>query len=190
MHQQDQVWKDSCVVVTDRALCSSHMHPLKAMKGNKMAHKARSSAVVIVCLDLAVDFIHALTHTGANIWLSFLGNAFVVVVILIAPLVSLFLLYIARLEWLGALLLFLSMLAAFLFGVWNHFLLPGSDNIGDVPPGVWQQPFQVTAVLLTILQAVGTGIGIWCLSEARGAHALRRAEIGSTARERRVNGEM
>jgi hypothetical protein len=166
------------------------MHPLKAMKGNKMAHKARSSAVVIVCLDLAVDFIHALTHTGANIWLSFLGNAFVVVVILIAPLVSLFLLYIARLEWLGALLLFLSMLAAFLFGVWNHFLLPGSDNIGDVPPGVWQQPFQVTAVLLTILQAVGTGIGIWCLSEARGAHALRRAEIGSTARERRVNGEM
>jgi hypothetical protein len=129
-------------------------------------------------------------NTGANIWLSFLGNAFVVVVILIAPLVSLFLLHTARLAWLGALLLFLSMLGAFLFGVWNHFLLPGSDNIGQVPPGVWQQPFQVTAVLLNILQAAGTGIGIWCLSEARGAHALRGAEIGSTVRERRVNGKM
>jgi hypothetical protein len=155
-----------------------------------MAHKARISAVVIVCLDLAVNFIHALAHINANIWLSILGNVFVVGVILIAPLVSLFLLHTARLEWLGALLLFLSMLAAFLFGVWNHFLLPGSDNIGHVPPGVWQQPFQVTAVLLTILQGAGAGIGIWCLSEARGAHALRRAEIGSTGRERRVNGEM
>jgi len=155
-----------------------------------MAHKAKITAVVIVCLDLAVNFIHAVAHIGANIWLSFLGNAFVVVVILVAPLVSLFLLYITQLELLGALLLFLSMLAAFLFGVWNHFLLPGSDNIGHVPPGVWQQPFQVTAVLLTILQAAGTAIGLWCLSEARGAHALRRAEIGSTVREHRVNGEM
>jgi len=87
---------------------------------------------------LAVNAIHALAHSGANIWLSFLGNAFVVVVILIAPLVSLFLFHTARLEWLGALLLFLSMLAAFLFGVWNHFLLSGSDNIWHVPPGVWQ----------------------------------------------------
>ena len=155
-----------------------------------MAHKARISAVVIVWLDLAVNFIHALAHIGANIWLSFLGNAFVVVVILVAPLVSLFLLHTARLERLGALLLFLSMLAAFLFGVWNHFLLPGSDNIGQVPPGVWQQPFQVTAVLLTILQAAGIGIGLWCLSEAIRAHASRRAEIGSTVREHGLNGEM
>ncbi len=155
-----------------------------------MAHKARISAVVIVWLDLAVNVIHALSHIGANIWLSFWGNTFVVVVILIAPLVSLFLLHTARLERLGALQLFLSMLAAFLFGVWNHFLLPGSDNIGHVPPGVWQQPFQVTAVLLTILQAAGAAIGLWCLSEARGTHPFRRAEIGSTVRERRMNGEM
>jgi hypothetical protein len=190
MQQSDQVWKGCCVVVTDKALCSSHMHPLQATKGNTVAHKARISAVAIVWLDLAVNAIHALAHSGANIWLSFLGNAFVVVVILIAPLVSLFLFHTARLEWLGALLLFLSMLAAFLFGVWNHFLLSGSDNIWHVPPGVWQQPFQVTAVLLTILQAAGIGIGIWCLSEVRGAHALRRAEIVSTVRERRVNGEM
>jgi hypothetical protein len=160
------------------------------MKGNTMARKARISAVVIVWLDLAVNFIHALAHIGANIWLSILGNAFVVVVILAAPLVSLFLLHPARLEWVGALLLVLSMLAAFLFGVWNHFLLPGSDNVGHVPPGVWQQPFRVTAVLLTMLQAAGTGIGIWCLSEAIRAHALRRAEIVSTVREHRVNGAM
>ncbi len=155
-----------------------------------MARKARISAVVIVWLDLVVNFIHALAHSGANIWLSFLGNAFVVVMILVVPLVSLFLLHTARLEWLGALLLFLSMLAALLFGVWNHFLLPGSDNIGHVSPGVWQQPFRVTAVLLTIPQAPGTGIAIWCLSEAIHAHALRRAEIVTSVRERGVNGAM
>jgi hypothetical protein len=151
-----------------------------------MAQKARISAVVIVWLDLAVNVIHALSHLGADIWLSFFGNAFVVVVIMVAPLVSLFLLHTTRLQWLGALLLFLSMLGACLFSVWNHFLVPGSDNVAHVPPGVWQQPFQVTAVLLTILQAVGTGIGVWCLSEAIRAHTLRRAEIVSTVRESRV----
>src|SRR6266702_6811804 len=104
MQQPDQVWKGCCVVITDGALCSSHMHPLEAMKGNTMARKAKISAVVIVWLDLAVNVIHALSHIGANIWLSFLGNAFIVVVILIAPLVSLFLLHTARLEWPGALL--------------------------------------------------------------------------------------
>ena len=155
-----------------------------------MAHKARISAVGIVWLDLAVNVIHALAHIGANIWLSFFGNVFVVGVILVAPLVSLFLLHTTRLEWLGALLLFLCMLGAFLFGVWNHFLLPGADNVAHVPAGVWQQPFQVTAVLLAILQAAGTGIGLWCLSEALRAHALRRAEIVSTVRERRMKGEM
>jgi hypothetical protein len=151
-----------------------------------MAQKARISAVVIVWLDLAVNFIHALSHLGTDIWLSFFGNAFVVVVIMVAPLVSLFLLHTTRLQWLGALLLFLSMLGACLFGVWNHFLVPGSDNVAHVPPGVWQQPFQVTAVLLTIPQAVGTGIGVWCLSEAIRAHTLRRAEIVSIVRESRV----
>jgi hypothetical protein len=69
-----------------------------------MARKARISAVVIVWLDLVINFIHALAHSGANIWLSILGNAFVVVVILVAPLVSLFLLHPARLEWVSALL--------------------------------------------------------------------------------------
>jgi hypothetical protein len=160
------------------------------MKGNKMAQKAIISAIVIVWLNLAVSIIHAISHISADIWLSFFGNAFVVVVILVAPLVSLFLLQTTRLKWLGALLLFLSMLGAFLFGLLNHFLLPGSDNVAHVPPGVWQLPFQVTAVLLAILQALGTGIGAWCIAEEIRAHALRRAEIVAAAGEHRVKGEI
>lgn len=81
-------------------------------------------------------------------------------------------------------------IGAFLFGLLNHFLLPGSDNVAHVPPGVWQLPFQVTAVLLAILQALGTGIGVWCITEEIRAQALRRAEIAAAVGKHRVKGEI
>lgn len=68
--------------------------------------------------------------------------------------------------------------------------LAHSSIVGKDATGVWQQPFQVTAVLLAVLQAVGIGIGMWCLSKAIHAHALRWAEIVSTVREHRVKGEI
>lgn len=155
-----------------------------------MTQKARNTAIVIVWLDLAVIVIHGLSHIGADIWLSFFGNTFVTLVIIVAPFVSLLLLHTIRLKWLGMLLLFLSMLGAFLFGVWNHFLVAGPDNVIYVPPGMWQQPFQVTAVLLTIIQAIGTGIGVWGLVEEMHAYALRRAAVASTVREHKVKSEI
>lgn len=171
-------------------LVSFYIFPLKTMKGNKMTQKARNTAIVIVWLDLAVVVIHGLSHIGADIWLSFFGNTFVTLVIIVAPFVSLLLLHTIRLKWLGMLLLFLSMFGSFLFGVWNHFLVAGPDNVIHVPPGMWQQPFQVTAVLLTIIQAIGTGIGVWGLAEVMHAYILRRAEVAPTVREHKVKSEI
>ena len=95
---------------------------------------------------------------------------FIGVVIAIAPLVALYLLYTSWLRW-GILLLLLSMLGSFLLGS-EHFLLPGSDNVATVQPGVWYLPFRLTAVLLALIEAVGTIAGAWLLLASRRIQAV------------------
>ena len=129
-----------------------------------MMRKAIIAATWVVWLHVLVAIIHAVAHIEAHILpASFFDYAFIVVVIMIAPVVALFLLKNAHLSRLGALLLFLSMLGALLYGLVNHFLLPGADNAMHMSPGVWQLPFLVTSYLLLILEAAGSVIGVWGL---------------------------
>jgi len=44
-------------------------------------------------------------------------------------------------------------------GTYAHFLSPGSDNILHMPAGDLRLPFQVSAVLLVLLEALGCWIG-------------------------------
>ena len=129
-----------------------------------MMRKAIIVATWVVWLHVLVAILHAIAHLGAHILpASFLDDAFIVVVITIAPVVALFLLKNAPLSRLGALLLFLSMLGALLYGLLNHFLLPGADNATHMSPGVWHLPFLVTSYLLLILEAAGSIVGVWGL---------------------------
>ena len=129
-----------------------------------MMRKAIIAATWVVWLHVLVAILHAIAHIGAHVLpASFFDYAFIVVVIMIAPIVALFLLNNASLSRLGALLLFLSMLGALLYGLVNHFLLPGADNATHMLPGVWQLPFLVTSYLLLILEAAGSVIGVWSL---------------------------
>ncbi len=128
-----------------------------------MSPMMKRYATMIVGVDVVLVAIHALAHLGAGIGLSFAGNVFVAVVIVLAPVLALFLLY-SRLAGMGALLLSLSMFGAFVFGVCGHFLLPGADNVLQIPSSVWRIPFQMTAVLLMVLQAAGTVVGVRYLS--------------------------
>lgn len=122
------------------------------------------AATWVVWLHVLVVILHAIAHFGAHVLpASFFDDAFVVVVIMIAPVVALFLLKNAHLSRLGALLLFLSMLGALLYGLVNHFLLPGADNATRMSPGVWQLPFLVTSYLLLVLEAAGSVVGLWGL---------------------------
>lgn len=49
---------------------------------------------------------------------------------------------------------------ALVIGAYAHFLSPGSDNIFHMPPGALRLPFQASAVLLLILEALGCWIGV------------------------------
>jgi hypothetical protein len=135
-----------------------------------MNHVLLRSALTVVLAHAAVSLPHSAAHIAEAIWLPPAANAFVVVVILLAPFVALGLLYTHR-QHAGALLLLGSMLGALLFGLAYHFVLPGADNIAQVPPGAWRTPFVVTAVLLAALEAAGAVVGAWMF------YARRRSPV-------------
>ena len=117
----------------------------------------RSSAVVVL-VHAALTVPHGMAHAAEQASLPAAANAFIAIVIVVAPLVALSLLW-SHLRWLGGLLLFTSMLAALLFGVTFHYLMPGPDHVAHVPAGPWQLPFQLTAGLLALSEALGTVVG-------------------------------
>ena len=118
------------------------------------------AATAAVLLHAAVTVPHALAHVGEQATLSPLGMLFVAVVIGAGPLAALALILYRRL-WTGAALLCASMLGALIFGVVSHYVIPSSDHVAHVPAGAWQLPFQLTAALLVITEALGTAVGAW-----------------------------
>lgn len=118
-----------------------------------MTHRARFSVSILIWLHVMVVILHGMAHGGAGVpFTSLSSNA----------LVALFLLSTRWFPW-GALLLCLCMLGSLLFGVWNHFLLPGPDNLASLSAGIWQLPFRITAFLLALIEAAGTIAGAWLL---------------------------
>jgi FtsH-binding integral membrane protein len=127
-------------------------------------HTLKVSAQILIWVHLAVSLLHAVAHAEAAVNLSVLGDLYVFVVILIAPLVALF--WLSRsLRWGGGLLA-LAMAGSLIFGLLNHFILPGIDNVAQVP-GIWHTPFAISAYLLAILEAAGTLLGLWIFATTR-----------------------
>jgi hypothetical protein len=49
---------------------------------------------------------------------------------------------------------------ALVIGSYTHFLTAGTDNVFRMPPGELRLPFQVSAVLLAVLETAGCWIGL------------------------------
>jgi hypothetical protein len=125
-----------------------------------MSQRLKAWVVVIILFHTAINVLHGGAHVGENVRsLTLAQILFITIVIFITPLVALFLL--GRTRWLawGGWWFFLSMLGSLLFGVWYHFVVPGADNIASLSPGVWKVPFQLTSILLTVIDAGGTLVG-------------------------------
>ena len=125
-----------------------------------MSQRLKVWLVVIILLHTAINLLHGGAHVGENVRsLALAQILFITIVIFITPLVALFLL--GRTHWLawGGWWFFLSMLGSLLFGVWYHFVVPGADNLASLSPGVWKLPFQLTSILLTVIDAGGTIVG-------------------------------
>lgn len=115
---------------------------------------------VIVIVHAVMAATHGIAHLVIPVTLSLFSTLFVAVVIGLAPFVA------ARMLWgrnaqVGAWLLFASMLAAFLFGVYNHFIALSPDHVAHVPDHDATPIFQATAYMIMVLEAIGAGIGFW-----------------------------
>jgi hypothetical protein len=125
-----------------------------------MSSKVAYLATAVVVLSVAVNLLHTASHAGQHV-ISLPGwqLAYIAVVIYAAPVVAVLLWTRYRLA--GAWLLAASMAGSFVFGLVFHFLVSGADNVFTLPPGTWRTAFLVTAVLLLMLQMIGSLIGLW-----------------------------
>jgi hypothetical protein len=89
---------------------------------------------------------------------------FVIIVILLCPLLVLALLWTSQ-KRLGLLLLTVAMAASSVFGLYNHFLVRGSDHVSAQPSGPAGTVFVVTAYLLFLIEALGALLGLYFLRE-------------------------
>jgi hypothetical protein len=109
-----------------------------------------------VWVHFVVAVVHGLAHRGAEVPLAPAAMAFVVVVILAGPLAGLLVM-----RWraaAGASIVAATMAGALVFGLVNHFVVPGADHVAHVA-GSWRVLFATTAALLAATEAAGAALG-------------------------------
>ena len=119
---------------------------------------------VLVAIHFAVALWHGNAHTALAIALPLEKNAFVFIVILIAPLVAASMVW-TRYALVGVWMFFLSMLGAMLFGAYHHYILVSPDNIGHLPHGSpdTQATFITSAAALALLELASALYGAFRL---------------------------
>ena len=112
----------------------------------------------VVILHFGINIVHGRAHEGAQVPRSFAAGLFVYIVILAGPLVGL-----GVWRWrpqLGGWLVAACMSGALVFGVINHFIIDGPDQVGHVAVE-WRSLFGATAALLVVCEAAGAAVGLW-----------------------------
>lgn len=95
--------------------------------------------------------------------------ALLLVVANLLPIVGLFAFAKGRYN-LAAGLIALPLSVALLIGGYTHFLTAGSDNVFRMPPGALRLPFQISAVLLAVLESLGCFLSLRMLAATRAKH--------------------
>jgi predicted DCC family thiol-disulfide oxidoreductase YuxK len=112
-------------------------------------------AIVVAILHLVVVFVHAAAHTGLGVFAGPLATVYIGLVIYAAPIVSIVLLMRGATRA-GLGILWLSLIGSHAFGTYMHFIGISNDHVCHLPEGLaWQITFQITAGVMTIVDAVG-----------------------------------
>jgi cation transport ATPase len=129
---------------------------------------SRLAVTALVAIHLVATIWHGNAHTELDVTLSFAQTVFVYVVILIAPLVAAALVW-TRHQTIGLWLFFLSMLGAFLFGAYHHYVLVSPDNIAHLPdgPAAAHAQFIESAAVIALLELGAAIYGAFCLGASR-----------------------
>ena len=125
--------------------------------------KRNATALLIVLVHLLILLIHGNAHLHLHIDTQRWQSAFIGVVIFAGPVLAATLLW-TRFNRAGAALMALTMAGAFVFGVINHFLLPGSDSVFERQIGQSAESmFLLSAIGLALIEAIGIVWGLAAL---------------------------
>jgi len=144
------------------------------------------AALAVVAFHFVVLVLHSIAHQTLPVNATPAQLAFIVPVIIVAPVVAGSMLL--KFEKAGMILLTASMIGSFIFGVYYHFIADTIDHVAHVAhlqPVFWSQIFQATAYLLAISEIFGAAITLVCLGAGL-LHSDRSATSGSTRVARRA----
>ena len=114
----------------------------------------------LVVFHFLVVVLHSIAHEVLSIKATPAQLAFIIPVIIVAPVVAGLLLL--KSERMGALLLAISMTGSFFFGLYYHFIANTIDHVAHVArlqPAFWTATFIVTAYLLILSEMLGAFAG-------------------------------
>ncbi len=129
--------------------------------------RSAAYATAVVVLHHVILSLHTAAHNELGIIPPPPQLAFVVAVIVIAPVAALALMLGHR-GVVGAPLLAGSMAASLVFGVVSHVFIPGADNFSGIPAGLSGSLFEASGILLAVLEAMGALVGGWAWLRLRG----------------------
>ena len=124
--------------------------------------KIAQYGTTIAVIHAIANGLHGLAHLEIPIPLSLLQSLFVGIVIFLIPIIAAVLLW-THFYRIGSWLLLSSMAGSILFGLYNHFIAISPDHVSQVAFEGWGLVFQVTAILILIVDGLGSGIGFWAL---------------------------
>lgn len=118
------------------------------------------AAVAVVAAHYAANLVHGVAHQGVPVPLTTLQTVFVVLVVGVAPLLSLWLLREGRTTaaWTS---LAVFLMASLVFGLVFHYILDTVDHVANVPAGFWHGPFVGTAALVALADGAGVIVSLW-----------------------------
>jgi hypothetical protein len=126
-------------------------------------------AIGTIVAHAVFSSLHGAAHQNLGVRLSQLQVLFVAVVITIAPILAGILLW-KGFRKIGAILLVISMMGSFIFGVYNHFIGISPDHVSHLEITTttnWVWLFQTTAVLIAIIEASGVWVGMQVLRDVQ-----------------------
>lgn len=124
-------------------------------------------AIAVIAIHFVVVVLHSIAHQLLPVNASPAQLAFIFPAIIVAPVVAGFML--PKFEKPGTVLLTISMIGSFLFGIYYHFIADTIDHVAHVAlrePHRWSQMFLVTSYLLAISELLGTVVGVILLLRA------------------------
>lgn len=138
---------------------------------NQNSRTLRLTALWLVAFHFVVVVMHSIAHEVVKVKATPVQLAFIIPVIIIAPVVAGIMLL--KFKRGGTVLLFVSMLGSFVFGLYYHFIADTIDHVSHVArlqPAFWSMMFQLTAYLLLVSELLGTVAGGLLLVRRAGAN--------------------